>query len=264
MEEIKRKLEKRQNQLQRLKKEKEKALMNVPEGALRVCCHGNRVQYYRRNDAKDFNGVYLKEKDLPVARKLAQKDYDKKVLQAAQKELNAIEKYLACYPKIQAEQVYEMLHPERRKLINPIQMSEEDFVKQWQSVKYKGKGFKENIPELYTVNEERVRSKSELIIADLLNKEGIPYRYEYPILLSGLGTVYPDFTVLNVKRRKELYWEHLGMMDEPEYVEKALQKITMYEENGIFPGENLILTYETRLNPISSKMINLMISQYLK
>ena len=79
-----------------------------------------------------------------------------------------------------------------------------------------------------------------------------------------LGTVYPDFTVLNVKRRKELYWEHLGMMDDPEYVEKAMQKIAMYEENGIFPGESLILTYETRMNPISPKIVNLMISQYLK
>lgn len=264
MEEIKRKLEKRRNQLQRMKKEKEKSLINVLEGALRVCCHGNRVQYYRRMDAKDFNGVYLKEKDLPVARKLAQKDYDKKVLQAAQKELNAIDKYLACYPKIQAEQVYEMLHPERRKLINPVQMSDEEFVKQWQAVEYKGKCFNDSVPEIYTIREERVRSKSELIIADLLNKEGIPYRYEYPILLSGLGTVYPDFTVLNVRCRKELYWEHLGMMDDIEYVEKALQKITMYEENGIFPGESLILTYETRLNPISPKIIKLMISQYLK
>lgn len=264
MEEIKQKLEKRREQLQRWKKEKEKSLMNVPEGALRVCCHGNRVQYYWRKDAKDFNGVYLKEKELPIAKKLAQKDYDKKVLHAARKELDAIEKYLVSYPKKQAEQVYEMLHPERRKLINPIQMSEEEFVKQWQAVEYMGKGFKDTIPELYTIREERVRSKSELIIADLLNKEGIPYRYEYPILLSGLGTVYPDFTVLNVKRRKELYWEHLGMMDDPEYVEKALQKIAMYEENGIFPGESLILTYETRMNPISPKIVNLMISQYLK
>lgn len=264
MEEIKKKLEKRRDQLQKWKREKEKSLMNVPEGALRVCCHGNRVQYYRRKDPKDLNGVYLKEKELSVARKLAQKDYDRKVLQAAQKELDAIEKYFASYPKIQVEQVYEKLHPERRKLIKAVQMSEEEFVKQWQSVEYKGKYFKDNIPELYTVREERVRSKSELIIADLLNKEKIPYRYECPILLSGLGTVYPDFTVLNVKRRKELYWEHLGMMDDPEYVENALQKIAMYEENGIFPGESLILTYETRLNPISPKIVNLIISQYLK
>ena len=141
---------------------------------------------------------------------------------------------------------------------------DEEFVKQWQAVEYKGKCFNDSVPEIYTIREERVRSKSELIIADLLNKEGIPYRYESPILLSGLGTVYPDFTVLNVKHRKELYWEHLGMMDDSEYVEKALQKIAMYEENGIFQGESLILTYETRLNPISPTIVKLMISQYLR
>ena len=61
-----------------------------------------------------------------------------------------------------------------------------------------------------------------------------------------------------------MYWEHLGMMDDPSYVEKSLQKITLYEQNGIFPGENLILTYETRKNPMNQKIIRLMIQRYLK
>lgn len=69
-----------------------------------------------------------------------------------------------------------------------------------------------------------------MIIADLLNKEGIPYRYEYPIQLNGVGWIYPDFTVLNVRLRKEYYWEHLGMMDDYSYAEKALQKISSYEQ----------------------------------
>lgn len=54
------------------------------------------------------------------------------------------------------------------------------------------------------------------------------------------------------------------MMDDPSYVEKSLQKITLYEQNGIFPGENLILTYETRKNPMNQKIIRLMIQRYLK
>lgn len=52
-----------------------------------------------------------------------------------------------------------------------------------------------------------MRSKSEVIIADLLNKEGIPYRYEFPLYLKEFNTVYPDFTILNVRKRKEIYWE---------------------------------------------------------
>ena len=37
--------------------------------------------------------------------------------------------------------------------------------------------------------------------------------------------IHPDFTVLNVRTREILYWEHLGMMDNKEYIESALAKI---------------------------------------
>ena len=264
MEKTRKLLKKRQEQLLKLKREKEKALMNAPEGMLRVCRHGNRVQYYLRNDPKDFSGVYIRGKDISLAQKLAQKDYDKKILNTVEKELNAIDKYFMGYPEINAEQVYGILHQDRKKLVNPIQLPEDEFVEKWRSVKYEGKGFKEGVPEIYTAREERVRSKSELIIADMLNKENIPYRYEFPIHLESIGDVYPDFTVLNVRLRKEIYWEHMGMMDDSKYVEKALQKIAWYEQAGIFPGESLILTYETKLSPINPKIVNLMIQKYLK
>ena len=110
---------------------------------------------------------------------------------------------------------------------------------------------------------ERVRSKSEVIIADMLSKEGIPYRYEYPLYIKGFGKIYPDFTVLNIKKREELLWEHFGMMDDAEYAEAAIRKIATYEQNGIYPGEKLILTYETRKNPINQRVINGLIEHFL-
>lgn len=63
MEQIKNLLETRENQLKQMKKEKEKALGKAPEGSLRICKHGNKTQYYHRNNPKDFNGVYIKEKN---------------------------------------------------------------------------------------------------------------------------------------------------------------------------------------------------------
>ena len=132
------------------------------------------------------------------------------------------------------------------------------------SVEYEGKGFAEDAPEFYTSRGERVRSKSEWIIAELLEKEGIPYRYEYPVYLRGFGKVYPDFTVLNVRTRREIYWEHMGMMDNPVYAEKAVNKIHTYEQNGMFQGEDLLVTYETSKNPLNQKVIMRMIQRYLK
>ena len=54
------------------------------------------------------------------------------------------------------------------------------------------------------------------------------------------------------------------MMDDPSYAEKALQKLSTYEQNGIFPGEQLIITYETRKNPLSQKQVLNFIEHYLK
>jgi len=89
-------------------------------------------------------------------------------------------------------------------------------------------------PELYTAKGERVRSKSEIIIADSLMRAGVPYRYEFPIILNGYGKIYPDFTVLNVGLRKELYWEHLGMMDDSEiFIGGLLQRRSVESDFGI-------------------------------
>ena len=264
MEEIKEKLKKREKQLLKLKKDKEKALRNVPEGSLRVNVNGNRVQYYQRTDSKDLNGIYIREKDHRLVQKLAQKDYDKRILCAAEQEMKAIQKYFSANPKKHVEEIYESLHIQRQKLVLPIKASDEEYVRNWENVEYEGKRFYEDTPELYTARGERVRSKSEVIIADLLNKEGIPYRYEYPLELSKFGVIYPDFTVMKIRERKVLYWEHLGMMDEPYYAENAVQKIITYGQNGIVQGKHLILSYETKMKPLDQRQILLLIRELLK
>ncbi len=63
MEEIRKRLLEREKELTKIKKDKERALKHVPEGSLRISSHENRTQYYYRNDPKDLNGVYIKEKD---------------------------------------------------------------------------------------------------------------------------------------------------------------------------------------------------------
>ncbi len=264
MKDMKEILKSRERELLQWRNTTKKALKTAPPGTLRLCKHRNKTQYYHRMNPKDTSGIYIPQKDLSLAKNLAQKDYDKKILCSIENELKAIQKYLTSYPELNVENIYDSLHEERKKLITPLWEPDNHFIRKWKSVEYESKGFADNTPELYTTNGERVRSKSELIIADLLSKEAIPYRYEYPIYLKGYGRIYPDFTTLNIKTRKEILWEHFGMMDDSTYVEKALQKIALYEQNGYFVGENLIITYETQKNPISSKIILLMIHKYLK
>lgn len=79
---------------------------------------------------------------------------------------------------------------------------------------------------------ERVRSKTEKIIADKLYSMGIPYRYEYPVKIKGYGMIYPDFMLLNISTRENICFEHFGMMDNAEYCEKAIKKIEGYIKSG--------------------------------
>lgn len=243
MEKINNLLKEREAYLLKIKQMKETAVEMAPEGKLRICDHKNRVQFYLRKNPEDINGTYIKDADKLIARKIAQKDYDKKVLYAVEKELDAIRKYLNTYPKVSAENVYTTLHKERKKLITPVRESDEEFIQNWEAFIYPGKEFEKETTKFYTEKGEAVRSKSEVIIANLLNKEKIPYRYECPLYLKGLGKVYPDFTVLNVRLHKEFYWEHLGMMDDSIYAENALKKLSFYEKNGIFAGEKFCRTY---------------------
>ena len=235
--------------------------------------------YTKKYNSKDKDGnpvekeskqkqVSLKKEDPfednELVKVLAQKEYERKVLRSIEQEVKAIEKYLSSIPQNTAEEIYNSLHIERQKLIRPVRETDEQFVRRWEAFAFRGKEIEESVPVLLTEKGEQVRSKSEMIIADLLYSEGIPYRYECPLYLEGYGKVYPDFTVLNIRKRKEMYWEHLGMMDDANYIEKALRKIGNYEKNGIVLGDSLILTWETKSIPISRGIIRTQIERHLK
>ena len=81
--------------------------------------------------------------------------------------------------------------------------------------------------------------------------------------MEGLGVIHPDFTALNVRRRKILYWEHLGKMDDEDYANKNVNRINIYEKNGLFKGEKLILTWETSKTPLDVLLLDSVIKHYL-
>jgi hypothetical protein len=114
--------------------------------------------------------------------------------------------------------------------------------------------------------ETHLPTSNAKIIADKYYKLGIPYKYEKPLVVSKQTkriTIRPDFTTLNKRTRIQRYHEHLGRMDDPQYVQKALEKIRLYEENGIFIGEQLILTFESSEKPLDHRELELLIEKYL-
>ncbi len=106
-----------------------------------------------------------------------------------------------------------------------------------------------------------LRSKSEALIDMFLYMCKIPFRYECALQL-GENTIYPDFTVLHPVSQEIYYWEHFGLMDNPEYAQKTFSKLQLYTAHEIYPGIRLITTYETKENPLCSEAIEKIIDYY--
>ena len=58
-------------------------------------------------------------------------------------------------------------------------------------------------------------------------------------------------------------WEHEGMMDKQEYARNAVRKIELYQKNGIYPGERLILTFETEQSMLNQNILEKLVEKYL-
>ena len=91
-----------------------------------------------------------------------------------------------------------------------------------------------------TLSEYMVRSKSEVIIANMLFERNVPFWYEKALFASDGSFYLPDFTIM--ARGEEYYLEHVGRLDLPEYKAHWEKKKAWYSRH--FPGR-LLTSYET-------------------
>ena len=266
---IREELIKREQDILKLIQIAEKNIGNKQNSTVQISTGRGRPQYYQ--SFLDQNGVrrkkYLSTKtNLAEIKSLAQHSYNCEFLKVAYQQLQAVRTALKNIDEESLVNVFAMLHPARRKLINPFVMDIEEYIKRWEAVEIPPSYFDPNLPEFFTERGEQVRSKSEKIIADKYYMIGIPYRYEQPLILLDRGKrvrVRPDFTVLNVRTRVQRFHEHLGRMDDPKYIYKNIYKLRLYEKNGIFVGDQLILTYESKDRPLDMSHLERLIDRYI-
>ncbi len=246
-------LAERKQQLDREITARRKRLMNAPGGNLHIAHKKNTVQYFVGHNGNK-NSTYIKKSDTKLIFDLAQKRYDEAFIEAAQRESNAIQRYIKC----KADSISDLLSSfpnELKSVIDYADMSDKDYAYLWQNTPYIPKKIGENIPVHITIKGERVRSKSEELIANALFNRKIPYKYECPINIYTGELRYPDFTVLCSKTRNVFYWEHLGKVDDPSYADLNVRKFRDYEKSGIILGKNLLVTYETLKMPLTTSII---------
>lgn len=250
------------NYLERIISKVNAGLKEYPEGNLRISNDKGQIRYYHCIE-NDRYGEYISTNNKQLPRELAQKKYNYDIIKKAEVRLKQIVKILKDYEDDEIEKIYCNSHVERQALIIPVEPTLEELSKSWFEEPYKAKGFQEGTQVILSERGERVRSKSEKILADYFYGKKIPYLYEKPLYINGYGVVYPDFTFYSKRLKKEIYWEHEGMMDNQEYVRASVKKINLYQLNGIFPGERLILTYETTQDVIDSNIVKLLVDKYL-
>ena len=261
MRTLEQKLREEYGWLQNVMCEVKNRMSNAPHGQLRIARKRKGVEYYYKEEdfakrGKSSNGRYMKKDEFSLVVRLAQRDYDKNIIKKAEERSACIDEFLKKYQKTSLKEVYSKTNEYRKKLISPVILSDEEYIRQWQGVAYTGKGFTDEENEIITERGERVRSKSEKIIADKLYTLGIPYRYEYPLILEENIKIYPDFTILRMPMREEVYLEHFGMMDDANYVNTVICKLSTFERNGIYLGINLFMTYETSKKSLNTRVLD--------
>jgi hypothetical protein len=96
-----------------------------------------------------------------------------------------------------------------------------------------------------TARGELVRSKSEVIIANLLHAANVDYHYEQPLTTDATGrTIHPDFTFVDYSG-DIVVWEHLGMLDRPDYRDSWQRRLAWYTANGFTLNQNLFISDES-------------------
>lgn len=237
----------------------ERQQKKLPEGKL-ICSRTGSYYKWECSDGK--KKTYIPKKNRKFAEKLAAKKYLSALWSDLAHEKYAIDLYLRCHSNYKPK-VEELLtgSPEVEKLLSPYFSPQSKELDEWMKSPYETNP---KNPEHLTQkigSNEFVRSKSEAMIAKVLKQNKIPYRYEARLQLDEIE-MYPDFTIRHPKTGETYFWEHFGLLDNPDYVRNMHVKLQTFTNHSIMPGINLITTYENQEKPLTFEMIEMMVNYY--
>lgn len=232
---------------------------SLPQGDFFCSRNGKYYKWYH-TDGK--HQTLIPKKNREYAEQLVQRKVLRLQLEELKREKSAIDMYIAQHNRI-PKKSEELLQgsDEYRKLFAPAYSPQKEDLSEWMNAAYeKSTKYPEQL--IYkTITGNYVRSKSETLIDMFLFTNRIPFRYECALQLDSI-TLYPDFTIRHPRTGETMYWEHFGLMDDPNYSKNALAKLQLYISNGIIPTKQLITTYETKDKPLDGELVAKMIKTY--
>ncbi|MDO4745999.1 MAG: hypothetical protein Q4B18_05565 [Bacillota bacterium] len=230
-------------------KEQKQELKEMPSGYLAI-----------RNDLKQPTPVWVRRKTTAggngkikydrktitdrnaLVQQLARKKYLEKSTKLLAEEIERLNKYLKESIEPTADNVLKMLPRSYSALPEEIFFPKQRKANKWAELPYPQNTLYPEEKIHTTGRGLKVRSKSELFIADKLDMYLLPFQYDGIIYFENYA-FSPDFMIPTIEGMK--YWEHCGKMAESKYRKRNQWKLTMYDKMGIVPWKNLIITYDS-------------------
>ncbi len=246
------------------------------------------------------NITYLSKSKTERIKELSQERYNSDFVKAAKRELAQLDKCLKAlrdekHGTADVDEVYNHFPEVLKQYISPHPLSSEEYARKWQEgnivVKKKNIHKKDDYHKLKTIRGDYVASKSEVMIADRLLANDIPYHYEVAFIPetkvdknkpvydefgmiigyeapgfdpTSRDTLHPDFYVLNKRTRKAYFWEHLGKLQDEKYCHTNLNRLIRMLDAGYKIGEDILITHEDGYNPLRTESVDEIIEKYLK
>jgi hypothetical protein len=236
---------------------------HLPEGSLysynsrgtrnyceRIPKGGNRKKERKIGIGKDVQRLHL----------LVRKEYVKKALPLVRDNIENCRRLLNSYHCVDENSVmlkFLQKYPELSAMIYNDTAPEE-----WGQEYSRDKSFYAEDLKSLSADGTDMRSLGEIIVGARLRHYGIPYRYEAEIGHPDIPYV-PDFTIKRPRDGKIIYWEHLGKVNDADYLSRNKRKFEVYELYGIVPWDNLIVSYSQANGGINEKLIDALIQGWL-
>lgn len=249
-----------QRDLQRLQKE-ESTLKNAIQRdgnngrVLEIASSGKYYKWFVRE-----NGIktYLPKAEKEKAAELAKSSWNRARLAEVRSEITACERYLKAF-RGKTSRMQALMN--NSGFCDLLGIGDET-IQGWKAAKFNANPNHPEHMRYHTASGLFLRSKSEALIATLLEKYGIPFRYEC-LLETPDGPFYPDFTIMHPVTHRLYLWEHFGLMDSMQYVANVGPKVHTYMQAGYYPGDNLLMTFETQGHPLEPSRIEELIQENL-
>lgn len=243
-----------ENNLSHLKEQ----LSHYPNGNLHYSHNGPYIKWYHSDSGKR---TYIPKKDTSTLQILAAKKYLSLHYNELLHEKQALDLYFKHYsPSNEADSLLSD-HSIYQPLLLPFFTIKSDKLRSWSSAHYEKNPAYPGQLIHKTFSGNFVRSKSEVLIDAVLSMNQIPFRYECKLQLDDF-VFYPDFTIMHPITNEIYYWEHFGMIDNPDYLHKSQTKLGIYINHKIYPSINLITTYETKSHPLNPEYVNTLVHHY--